>query len=127
MTPGDSTVPLLPSSPRVHPHALAVRSAYHADTVARVAQAVHSHPVVVVGMAWNVPVKKARAFLDAKGVKYEYLEIGNYLTQWRERLAVKIWSGWPTFPQVFVNGQLVGGYSDLVALDRDGDLARLLP
>jgi monothiol glutaredoxin len=27
----------------------------------------------------------------------------------KERLAIKLWSGWPTFPQVYVHGVLIGG------------------
>ena len=43
---------------------------------------------------------------------------------WRERSALKMWVGWPTFPMVFVEGTFVGGASDLITLldagDRDG-------
>ncbi len=31
-----------------------------------------------------------------------------------------------TVPQVFINGQSVGGFSDIAALDRKGELDRLL-
>lgn len=37
-----------------------------------------------------------------------------------------MWTGWPTFPMVFVKGTLVGGASDLEALIAGGELARLL-
>lgn len=121
-----TSIPNLPAAPPAHTHAAEVRGAFHADVVRRVADAVAKHDVLVVGMAWNPPVKQARRFLDEKGVTYEYIEIGNYLGKWRERLAVKLWSGWPTFPQVFIKGQLVGGASDLKKLDASGELGRLL-
>ena len=35
-------------------------------------------------------------------------------------------TGRTTVPQVFVNGRAVGGYDDLAALDRAGELDRLL-
>jgi glutaredoxin 3 len=35
-------------------------------------------------------------------------------------------SGQRTVPQVFINGQSVGGFSDIAALDRRGELDRLL-
>ena len=35
----------------------------------------------------------------------------------RERLAIKMWSGWPTYPQIFIKGTLVGGASDLKKTD----------
>jgi glutaredoxin-related protein len=37
-----------------------------------------------------------------------------------------MWSGWPTFPQVFVKGALIGGFNDLKALADSGELATLL-
>ncbi|MFZ5477017.1 MAG: glutaredoxin domain-containing protein [Myxococcota bacterium] len=106
----------------VHPHALAAREAFHADTVAEVARTVERDDVVVVGMAWNLAVIRARRVLKEKGVPFTYLEYGNYLSGWRKRLAIKLWSGWPTFPQIFVKGQLVGGCSDMVKLLEKGEL-----
>jgi monothiol glutaredoxin len=41
--------------------------------------------------------------------------------------AFKMWSGWPTFPIVFVKGVLVRGASDLDRLIASGELARMLP
>ena len=55
-------------------------------------------------MAQNPFCRKARRLLDAAGVPYQYLEYGSYLGQWRKRNALKMWSGWPTFPMVFVQG-----------------------
>jgi glutaredoxin-related protein len=37
-----------------------------------------------------------------------------------------LWTGWPTFPMVFVKGVLVGGADDLEKLINGGELARLL-
>lgn len=84
-------------------------ASFHADTLREVADAVASNDVVVVGMAQNPFVKKVRAALDEAGVKFLYLEYGSYLSEWKKRLAIKMWSGWPTFPQVFVKGELIGG------------------
>ena len=78
--------------------------------------------VVVVGMAQNPVVKKARALLASKGVAYTYLEYGSYLGKWKERLAIKLWAGFPTFPMVFINSELVGGHSEIDALDKAGKL-----
>ncbi|HEX8545087.1 MAG TPA: Grx4 family monothiol glutaredoxin [Pseudomonas sp.] len=35
-------------------------------------------------------------------------------------------SSWPTFPQLFVNGELVGGADIILAMQADGSLAQLL-
>ncbi|MCA9494588.1 MAG: glutaredoxin [Myxococcales bacterium] len=100
--------------------------ASHASVVDGVREAIAAHDVVVVGMAWNQPVKKARRALEEAGIQYHYHEIGNYVGMWRERLAVKLWSGWPTFPQVFVKGTLIGGEALTRQALEDGTLSALL-
>ena len=70
--------------------------------------------------------RKARRLLENAGLAYRYLEYGGYLSQWRRRNALKMWTGWPTFPMVFVQGQLIGGYEDLRRLQASGELDRLL-
>ena len=45
---------------------------------------------------------------------------------WRKRNALKMWSGWPTFPMVFVKGVLVGGAEELARLIDSGELKRTL-
>ena len=91
---------------------------FHADVVQEVERTVAEVPVVVVGMAQNPHVRKARAALDVAGIPYRYIGHGSYLSGYRRRLAIKMWTGWPTFPQVFVRGELIGGASQLVhALD----------
>ena len=84
------------------------------------------HPVVVVGMGINPFPRRARAALDRAGIGYQYLEYGSYLGQWRKRNALKLWTGWPTFPMVFVQGMLVGGASDLQRLLDSGELQAML-
>lgn len=98
----------------------------HADIVHNVQAAAASNPVLVVGMGLNPACKKARKWLAGAGVAHQYLEYGSYFSQWRRRNALKMWTGWPTFPMVFVKGQLVGGASDLHKLIASGELKRLL-
>ncbi len=98
----------------------------HAEVVHNVHAASMSNAVLVVGMAGNPFCKRARKALDAAGVPHQYLEYGSYVSRWRERLALKMWTGWPTFPMVFVKGVLVGGAADLATLIASGELKRLL-
>ncbi len=117
--------PLLDES-RLHP---AIRDAVehlHAEVVHNVQAATMSNAVLVVGMAGNPFCKRARKALDAAGVPHQYLEYGSYLGRWRERLALKMWTGWPTLPMVFVKGVLIGGADDLAKLIASGELKRLL-
>jgi glutaredoxin-related protein len=98
----------------------------HADTVREVIDAVHSNPVVVVGMATNPYCKKVRKQLTGAGIDFNYLEYGSYTSEWQRRLALKMWSGWPTLPMVFVGGKLVGGNEEVAKLLASGELKSLL-
>ena len=98
----------------------------HADIVHNVQSASISNPVLVVGMAQNPFCRKARKRLEAAGVAHHYLEYGSYFSQWRPRNALKMWTGWATFPLVFVKGSLVGGADDIGKLIDSGELNRLL-
>jgi glutaredoxin-related protein len=111
------------STQKIDGAALQAIASFHKETVTEVASAVASGGVVVVGMSQNPVVRSARKLLDEAQVPYKYLEYGSYFSQWKKRLAIKLWSGWPTYPQVFVDGILVGGYTDLKAFAAKGGLA----
>ena len=99
---------------------------FHSDVVKTVSETVAKEKVVVVGMAQNPFVKKARNALQEHGIDFKYLEYGSYLGQWKQRLAIKLWSGWPTFPQVFVNGILIGGATDTIKAIANGSIKKSL-
>ncbi len=42
------------------------------------------------------------------------------------REALKAYSNWPTYPQLYVNGELVGGCDIIIDLYNKGELATLL-
>ena len=111
---------------RIHPAIRATIAGHHADIVREVESAVAANDVVVIGMRQNPMPRRARKALDSKGIAYKYLEYGSYLNTWRRRNALKMWTGWPTFPMLFVKGVLVGGATDLERLIDSGELARLL-
>ncbi len=111
------------SSEKLLPEVAATIAGYHQKTVSEVCTAIATNRIVVVGMGMNPFVKKARAALSEAGVDFKYLEYGNYLSMWKPRLAIKMWSGWPTFPQVFVDGKLIGGFKETVAALKAGTLA----
>jgi monothiol glutaredoxin len=111
---------------RVHPDIRNAIAENHRDVIDEVEAAIAGHKVVVVGMAQNPFPRKARKLLDARGVPYHYLEYGSYMNTWRRRNALKMWSGWPTFPMIFVGGQLIGGAEDLARLMKSGAFDALL-
>lgn len=125
MSHPQSSRPVLDEA-RIQPPALAAMQSFHSTTLAEVKAAVATHAVVVVGMRHNPVVRKVRRVFKEAGVAYTYLEYGSYVSMWKPRLAVKLWSGWPTFPQVFVNGQLLGGCKETEAALADGSLQAML-
>jgi glutaredoxin-related protein len=98
----------------------------NADIVHNVQAAATTNPVLVVGMAGNPWVRRARKALATAGIACHYLEYGSYFGEWRKRNALKMWTGWPTFPMVFVKGTLVGGAQETEALIASGELKRTL-
>lgn len=110
----------------IHP-AIHEKIARHQQAmVQEVQSALAAHAVVVVGMGMNPFPRKARRALEAAGVAHHYLEYGSYFNTWRERNALKMWTGWPTFPMVFVRGTLIGGAAELDRLIASGELKALL-
>ena len=66
----------------------------------------------------------AERLLDQKGVAYEQVDCtGDHATR---RWLVEASGGRTTVPQIFIDGVAIGGYDDLRALDRAGELDRLL-
>jgi monothiol glutaredoxin len=107
---------------RIHPAVRAKVAGYRSAILKEVQDAVAANAIVVVGMRQNPFPKKARKLLDAAGLAYKYLEYGSYLGRWRDRLVLKMWTGWPTLPMVFVDGVLVGGADDLARLLASGEI-----
>lgn len=121
----DMQRPLLPED-RVDPAIREVIASNHRDIIDEVEAAVAANDVVVVGMKQNPFPRRARKALAAAGIPFAYLEYGSYFSTWRRRTALKIWSGWPTFPMIFVKGMLIGGAEDMQRLIDSGELSRRL-
>lgn len=66
---------------------------------------------------------KTVAILNASKIPYTYVDVlrAPFI---REKLPSI--SKWPTFPQLFVNGELIGGSDIVEAMDKDGSLLPLL-
>jgi glutaredoxin 3 len=79
--------------------------------------------VVIYTRNWCGYCVAARRLLKQKGVTFETRNASDdpeYRAEMMER------SGRRTFPQVFVGDRHVGGYDDLAAMDRSGELDTLL-
>ena len=106
----------------IHPAIQGVIASHHREVVEEVQAAIAQHRVVVVGMRQNPMCKAVRKRLSDANVQHHYLEYGSYFSEWRKRNALKLWTGWPTFPMVFVEGVLLGGDSNVKDLLATGQL-----
>lgn len=80
-------------------------------------------PVVLYTTPWCGFCRAALALLHHRGIAHVEVDVmGNDAA--RDWLAHV--SGQTTVPQVFVCGRSVGGYTELSALDRSGELGRML-
>lgn len=95
---------------------------YQSDIVTEVEQAVLQNRIVVVGMRYNNSVRKARQNLQNAALDFTYLEYGSYTKGWYRRLALKMWTGFSTFPMVFIDQKLIGGNAELEKLLADKSL-----
>ena len=66
----------------------------------------------------------AKALLDRKGVSYKEIFIGDDTNKMEEM--IKKSNGMRTVPQIFIDGQHIGGNDKLQALERDGKLNSIL-
>lgn len=66
---------------------------------------------------------RARELLAVKGVEFEDIDV-QLNAQQRVRMEAR--SGRRTVPQIFFNDRHIGGFDDLYALDRSGELDGLL-
>jgi len=107
---------------RIHPAILEKISTRNADLIGEVEAVIAANDIVVLGMAQNAFVRRARRMLESAKLPFKYLEYGSYMNKWRRRNALKMWAGWPTFPMVFVKGVLIGGADELNRLLHSGEL-----
>ncbi|KAL5550499.1 hypothetical protein UlMin_000675 [Ulmus minor] len=63
--------------------------------------------------------------LESQGVDYESVDVLDEEYNQGLRETLKQYSNWPTFPQIFVNGELVGGCDILTSMHEKGELASL--
>ncbi len=79
--------------------------------------------VLIYTTAYCGYCQRAKQLLTQKKVDFTEVRVENR-TDLRRFLVSA--SGQRTVPQVFINGQSVGGFTDIAALDRRGELDRLL-
>lgn len=98
------------------------------DVQKRIEQELASHPVMLfMKGSPDFPQcgfsAQAVAVLRACGANFDSL---NILEEPELREALKVYSSWPTFPQLYVKGELIGGSDILVEMYQAGELQSLL-
>ncbi len=74
-----------------------------------------AHEVIIYSKE-NCPYcVKAKRFFDEKNIKY----IEHFLTSSLEMDQLKKRTGHLTFPQIFIDGKFIGGYTDLIEANLD--------
>ncbi|GBE86353.1 glutaredoxin [Sparassis latifolia] len=98
---------------------------------AKIQDAVHITPVVLFMKGTpDAPQcgfsRAAIQVLDLQGVPTEKLKTFNVLEDSELRSGIKEFSDWPTIPQLYVNGEFVGGCDILLSMHQSGELEQLL-
>ncbi len=79
--------------------------------------------VEIYTQPWCSYCERALGLLDRKGVAYREINAPHGSAERQEAMAR---SGRSSMPQIFIEGQHIGGCDDLLALDRAGKLDPLL-
>jgi glutaredoxin 3 len=67
---------------------------------------------------------RAKVLLKSKGVKFEEIDVTDD-PDLRAKMVV-LAGGRQTVPEIFINGEIIGGCDELYALERSGQLDKLL-
>ena len=99
------------------------------DTQTQIKEIVTSHPVVLFmkgtaqfpqcGFSGNVI-----NILKASGV--EKLHTVNVLEDEGIRQGIKVFANWPTIPQLYINGEFIGGSDIITEMFQSGELQKLV-
>ncbi|MCG1054235.1 Grx4 family monothiol glutaredoxin [Mycetohabitans sp. B5] len=98
------------------------------DTQERIKQIVSDHPVVLFmkGTA-QFPMCgfSGRAIQVLKACGVDSVHTVNVLEDEAVRQGIKTFSNWPTIPQLYVNGEFVGGSDIMMEMYESGELQQL--
>jgi glutaredoxin 3 len=80
--------------------------------------------VVMYSTGWCAFCDRARALLERKGIAFREVKVDEDAAQ--RAAMLKRTGGRRTVPQVFIGDRHVGGFDELYALDKTGELDKLL-
>jgi monothiol glutaredoxin len=97
------------------------------DAIERIKDIIESHPIVIFMKGTpqfpqcGFSMRTVEA-LKACGVDFHHVDV---LAEPEMRQNLPRYSDWPTFPQVFINGELVGGCDIVLGMYQNGELQRM--
>lgn len=117
------------AAPAAHADAIIADEAASDEIAALVGS--REHPVVMFALEWCEFCWSVRRMLARYAIPYRSVDLdsGQYRHAERGgklRAALRARTGWNTFPQIFIDGEFIGGCTDLFDRCRDGRLARQL-
>jgi len=83
-----------------------------------------STEIVMYSTGWCPYCDRARNLLERKGLAFREIKVDEDAAQ-RDAM-LKRTGGRRSVPQIFIGERLVGGFDELYALDKTGELERLL-
>ena len=98
------------------------------DTLERIKQLVTENPIIIFMKGTpDFPQcgfsAQTAAALKAVGAQFKHV---NIFEEPELREALKRYSNWPTYPQLYINGELVGGCDIALEMYHSGELKKLL-
>jgi monothiol glutaredoxin len=98
------------------------------DTLAKIKQQIESNPIILYMKGTPEQPQcgfsaQATRLLMACGKKFAFV---NILENPDIRQTLPSYANWPTFPQLYVNGELVGGCDIITELYQQGELQKIL-
>ncbi len=98
------------------------------DTLERIKQTVRDHPIVLFMKGTpQFPMcgfsSRTAQALKSNGADFAAV---NVLEDPEVRASLPRYSNWPTFPQLFINGELIGGCDIALELHESGELGRMV-
>jgi len=79
--------------------------------------------IEIYSKQWCPYCLKAKSLLKSKGLSYEDIDVTEDMAQKQEMIAR---SGRRTVPQIFIDGEAMGGYDDISQLNATGELDKML-
>ncbi|KAG2586699.1 hypothetical protein PVAP13_5NG066905 [Panicum virgatum] len=124
---GDSTTTRVAADPDTHQDFQPTSKSSEMSFDDIVAQDIKEHPVVIYMKGYPDAPRCGFSALAVKVLQQYGVPISarDILSDLKLKETVKAYSNWPTFPQIFIKGEFVGG-SDIILSMHQGELKELL-